>query len=214
MQILDAEQVKQVVAAMAGSSIYVHVVMLLATGVRRGELAGLQWGDLDLDACTLRIERSIEKTVAGLRVKAPKTKHGKRTIAVPLPPWQCCGSIGVLNSSYASRSASAAYPTTPSCSDASREGRLTLIGLHGIGGAWRQRRVCRRFLFMRCVIVTRPRSCCGRGPGHGLPAARSRKPGCDHEHLCPPVRAKQRGRRGGHGHGHGVEGTMTARVSI
>ena len=58
--------------------------MLLATGARRGELAGLQWGDVDLEAAKLRIERSIEKTKAqGLRSKPPKTKHGRRLITLP-----------------------------------------------------------------------------------------------------------------------------------
>ncbi len=52
---------------------------LLSTGIRRGELMGLQWGDLDLDAGKLRVERAIEKTKAhGLRMKAPKTRHGRR----------------------------------------------------------------------------------------------------------------------------------------
>ena len=76
MQTLAADQVKAVLAAMAGSPIYVHVVTLLATGMRRGELAGLQWSDIDLDAGRLRVERSIEKTRAGLRVKSPKTVTG------------------------------------------------------------------------------------------------------------------------------------------
>jgi hypothetical protein len=31
----------------------------------------------------VRVERSIEETKEGLRFKAPKTKHGKRTISLP-----------------------------------------------------------------------------------------------------------------------------------
>jgi integrase len=31
----------------------------------------------------LRIERSLETTKTGLRVKAPKTKHGRRTVSIP-----------------------------------------------------------------------------------------------------------------------------------
>src|SRR5215204_3126928 len=58
--------------------------MLLSTGMRRGELMGLQWGDVDLDARKLRVERAIEKTKShGLRIKAPKTKHGRRLITLP-----------------------------------------------------------------------------------------------------------------------------------
>ena len=45
---------------------------------------GLQWGDLDPDAGKLRIERAIEATkVRGLRIKSPKTRHGRRLISLP-----------------------------------------------------------------------------------------------------------------------------------
>jgi integrase len=51
--------------------------------MRRGELLGLQWGDVDLDRGTLRVERSVEETKAGLRVKEPKTKRSRRNIGLP-----------------------------------------------------------------------------------------------------------------------------------
>ena len=83
MVALTADQVRAVVAALRESAIYPHVVVLLATGLRRGELMGLRWGDVDLEAGTLRIERAVEKTAKGLRVKAPKTANGRRTIRLP-----------------------------------------------------------------------------------------------------------------------------------
>jgi integrase len=55
----------------------------LGTGMRRGEILALRWQDLDLDAGILRVERSLEQTKAGLRVKAPKTRHGRRAISLP-----------------------------------------------------------------------------------------------------------------------------------
>jgi integrase len=91
IDILSAEQVKAVVAAMRDTSIYPQIVVLLSTGMRRGELMGLQWGDLDLETGKLRIERAIEKTKAqGLRIKAPKTRHGRRRITLP------AGAVEVL----------------------------------------------------------------------------------------------------------------------
>jgi integrase len=90
MAILSADQVKEVLTAMCTTSIFPQIVVLLSTGMRRGELAGLQWHDLDLDAGKLRVERSIEKTKAGLRVKSPKTRHGRRAISLP------AGAIAVL----------------------------------------------------------------------------------------------------------------------
>jgi integrase len=44
----------------------------------------LPWTAVDLEAATLRVERAVEETKAhGLRFKAPKTKHGRRTLSLP-----------------------------------------------------------------------------------------------------------------------------------
>lgn len=40
-------------------------------------------GRIDLDGGTLKVERSVEETKTGLRLKAPKTKNGRRTISLP-----------------------------------------------------------------------------------------------------------------------------------
>ena len=57
IEILSADQVKTVLTALRSSAIYPHVAVLLASGLRRGELCGLQWGDIDLDAGRLRVQR-------------------------------------------------------------------------------------------------------------------------------------------------------------
>jgi hypothetical protein len=54
-----------------------NAVLDLATGMRRGEILALS--DVDLDGATVRVERSLEETGAGLRFKGPETQHGKRT---------------------------------------------------------------------------------------------------------------------------------------
>ena len=51
--------------------------------MRRGEIAALRWADLDLDAATVRVERSLEQTSKGLTFKPPKTTSGRRTISLP-----------------------------------------------------------------------------------------------------------------------------------
>jgi integrase len=58
-------------------------IVALGSGLRRGELCALRWANVDLDKRTLRVEQSIEQTQAGLRAKAPKTKHGLRIITLP-----------------------------------------------------------------------------------------------------------------------------------
>jgi integrase len=83
MKTLGSDQVKVVLEAMIETPIYPQIAVLLLTGMRRGELMGLQWRDVDFDAKKVRIERSVEKTkAAGLRLKSPKTRHGRRLIAL------------------------------------------------------------------------------------------------------------------------------------
>jgi integrase len=79
----NGEQIADVLAKLSGHTLYPIVALALATGMRRGELLGVQWGDIDLDAATLRVERSLEETNAGLRLKSPKTKSGRRNITLP-----------------------------------------------------------------------------------------------------------------------------------
>lgn len=82
-QILDGDQIKTVLEALCGHVLYPIVVIGLATGARRGELVALRWGDTDLDAGKVTIERSYEQTNQGLSIKAPKTKAGRRVVTVP-----------------------------------------------------------------------------------------------------------------------------------
>jgi integrase len=81
--ILRADQIADVLAALAGHWLYPIASLALATGMRRGELCALSWGSVDLDTASLRVERSLEETAAGLRFKSPKTRAGRRTISLP-----------------------------------------------------------------------------------------------------------------------------------
>jgi integrase len=81
--ILSAEQIAEVLSGLYGHWLYPIVTLALATGMRRGELCGLAWGAVDLEAGTVRVERSLEQTAAGLRFKSPKTRAGRRVISLP-----------------------------------------------------------------------------------------------------------------------------------
>ena len=70
IEILAPEQIADVLATLEGHTLFPIVSLALATGMRRGELLGLQWGDVDLDAGMLRVERSLEETKAGSAVQA------------------------------------------------------------------------------------------------------------------------------------------------
>ncbi len=57
------------------------IVLSFVTGARRGELCALRWSDVDLDAGTVRIERSMSQSRSGVAEKSTKTGRG-RTVAI------------------------------------------------------------------------------------------------------------------------------------
>jgi integrase len=83
VEILTAEEITVVIDRLVGHRLHEIVVVDLATGLRRGELLALRLSDVDLDRAMITVERSLEETKNGLRFKSPKTKHGKRTVALP-----------------------------------------------------------------------------------------------------------------------------------
>ena len=54
-------------------------------GLRRGELAGLQWGDIDLHAGLIHVRRTRIRTGGALIVQLPKSVAGVRDVPI-LPP--------------------------------------------------------------------------------------------------------------------------------
>ena len=55
------------------------------TGMRRGELLGLRWQDVDLAKGVLRVCQSTTMVKSGDRFTLPKTASGRRTIALGAP---------------------------------------------------------------------------------------------------------------------------------
>jgi integrase len=83
IDILTPDQLQTILRTLAGIRRTI-AALALGTGMRRGEMLALRWQDIDLQAAVLRVERSLEQTTEfGLVFKAPKTKHGRRTITLP-----------------------------------------------------------------------------------------------------------------------------------
>ena len=80
---LKADQVGLVLEALRGHWLEPIGVLALTTGARRGEIAALAWGAVDLQRGSMTIERSLEQTRAGLSFKAPKTRSGRRHVSLP-----------------------------------------------------------------------------------------------------------------------------------
>jgi integrase len=81
--ILTGQQVRDVVEKLRGKPLYTKVIISLFTGMRRAEILGLRWSHVDLDTKVITVREAVEETNAGLRLKEPKSKAGKRDIALP-----------------------------------------------------------------------------------------------------------------------------------
>lgn len=83
MLCLDDVQVKAVLTAGREAVTFPLLAAALGTGCRQGELLALGWDDIDLRKGMLTVRKSLAQTKAGFVVKEPKTKNGRRMIALP-----------------------------------------------------------------------------------------------------------------------------------
>lgn len=84
--VLTQEQVQQLLEEAASRSPLLHLVVLIAvtTGLRRGELLGLRWQDVDLDQRRLVVSQTVQgHATARLEFSSPKTAGSRRVVECP-----------------------------------------------------------------------------------------------------------------------------------
>ncbi|MCN9244856.1 site-specific integrase [Streptomyces sp. RY43-2] len=92
-QPLTAAEARQFLQAAADDRLHALYELALRTGLRKGELLGLHWEDLDLDRGTATIHRSLQRTrTQGLTVLNTKTLASERRIALPT---ECIASLKI-----------------------------------------------------------------------------------------------------------------------
>ena len=80
MKTLPVEQLTSFLREAKESGVFEMYYIELATGLRRGELLGLKWSNIDLEHGSLRVQRQIAR-IDGEIVEAPlKTKNAYRTL--------------------------------------------------------------------------------------------------------------------------------------
>lgn len=82
MRPLSAPEAKQLLEAARSDRLEAFYVLAIHTGMRRGELLGLKWEDVDLDGSTVRVRRTLTRTGngKGLALGEVKTKKSRRTV--------------------------------------------------------------------------------------------------------------------------------------
>ncbi len=80
---LDAESVNGFLEVSRDSMYYPVFYTAVYTGLRRGEILGLRWCDIDLDLGTLSVVQTVSTLYNGeYIIKEPKTKNSRRQIAL------------------------------------------------------------------------------------------------------------------------------------
>jgi integrase len=82
MAVWDAAQAKQFLAFVRDDRLYAMWLLMLTTGLRRGEIAGLRWSDVDLETAVIAIQSTRVSVNSRVVVVEPKTAKGRRSVAL------------------------------------------------------------------------------------------------------------------------------------
>ena len=81
MQALNPEQARALLGEAHGHRLEALYALAVTTGMRQGELLGLKWEDVDLEARTIRIRRTLSTAMGGgISFNPPKTAKSRRSI--------------------------------------------------------------------------------------------------------------------------------------
>ena len=83
LQIPNAEGVLNLLSAATGTWIAVPLLVAVSTGLRRGELLGIRWRDVDLSGGFIRVTGAIQRQGGALIRVEPKSARGRRTVGLP-----------------------------------------------------------------------------------------------------------------------------------
>ncbi len=82
MKVWSGPQLRDFLEAVSGDRLFALWHLAVFTGMRRGELAGLRWVDVDLEATSLRIASTRVAVGTEVVTGSPKTSKGRRTIGL------------------------------------------------------------------------------------------------------------------------------------
>ena len=83
MRPLDPAQARTFLELAQGDRLEALWVLAITSGLREGELLGLQWRDVDLEAGTVAVNRSLQRFGGKLQLVEPKTEKSRRRNPIP-----------------------------------------------------------------------------------------------------------------------------------
>jgi integrase len=80
---LTVDQARHFLDTMKGDRLEALYTVATALGMRKGEIFGLRWQDVDLDAQTLTVRYQLQRVGGKKQLVEPKTERSRRTVALP-----------------------------------------------------------------------------------------------------------------------------------
>lgn len=80
---MTATEVKTLFDAIRGDRHEALYILVIATGLRKGEALGLMWSDIDLEAGRLSVGRALQRMDGKLQLVETKTASSIRTLVLP-----------------------------------------------------------------------------------------------------------------------------------
>ncbi len=82
---LTPDQARLFLEAVRGDRLEALYVVAVALGLRQGEVLGVRWEDVDLEAGNLRVRHALQRVGGKLQLVEPKTERSRRTVDLPAP---------------------------------------------------------------------------------------------------------------------------------
>jgi integrase len=83
VHVLDVDGARKLLETARGNRFEAIIVLALTIGLRRGEILGLRWSDVDLEQRSLRINQGLQRIWGKLQVTEVKTEHSRRGLVMP-----------------------------------------------------------------------------------------------------------------------------------
>jgi integrase len=81
MRPLSASEVRRLLSAARGSRLQTLYHLAVTTGLRKGEILGLKWQDIDWEGKRLTVQRQLQRIPGGgFSLVPPKTRHSSRSV--------------------------------------------------------------------------------------------------------------------------------------
>lgn len=81
--VLSPQQAHRILTVASTDRLEGVIVVALGTGLRRGEVLGLRWSDVDVQSRLLWVRQTVQRSEGKLRFAEPKTHRSRRPLPMP-----------------------------------------------------------------------------------------------------------------------------------